>query len=124
MAKKKKSEKELLEDYLKQELDKKNIFNHHGNPQGLKGFPDRVIYAHRVYYIELKLGKENDSYYEQTKTQKKWELQIKQTINPYLLISNREEIDDIVALIHRECIKYDIKNHFAFNKDVVETMDE
>lgn len=35
----KKSEKTLLENYLKEKLDEKNIPNFKGNPEGLKGFP-------------------------------------------------------------------------------------
>lgn len=118
----KKSEKQLLEDYLKSELDKKNIFNFHGNPKGLKGFPDRVIFASQIYFVELKLGKENDSYYKQTQMQKKWELQINQTNNKYFLINTRNEIDELVELIYQECLKYEIKNHFAYNKEI--TRDE
>lgn len=115
---KKKSEKELLELYLGEELNKRNIFNFHGNPRGLKGFPDRVVFADVIYYIELKLGKENKSYYEQTLMQKKWEEQIKQTPNIYLLVSSREEIDKIVASIHKRCIDKGIKNFFAYNKEI------
>jgi hypothetical protein len=116
--KKKKSEKELLEDYLKEELDKRNIFNYHGNPTNLKGFPDRVIMCDKMYFIELKLGKENDSYYGQTSMQKKWEHQIIQTNNIYMLINTREEIDKLVDIIYKECIYKRICNYFAFNKNI------
>lgn len=115
---KKKSEKELLEDYLKEELDKKNIFNYHGNPDKLKGFPDRVVMGEKIYYIELKLGKENNSYYEQTSMQKKWEQQIKQTQNVYLLIKSRDDIDKIVSEIYENCVARGILNYFAFNKSI------
>lgn len=118
----KKNEKQLLDDYLKSELDKKNIFNFPGNPRNLKGFPDRIVFGKIVYYIELKLGKENDSYYKQTEMQKKWELQINQTNNKYFLINTRNEIDELVELIYQECLKYEIKNHFAYNKEI--TRDE
>lgn len=118
----KKNEKQLLDDYLKSELDKKNICNFPGNPRNLKGFPDRVVFGKIVYYIELKLGKENDSYYKQTQMQKKWELQINQTNNKYFLINTRNEIDELVELIYQECLKYEIKNHFAYNKEI--TRDE
>lgn len=118
----KKNEKQLLDDYLKSELDKKNIFNFPGNPRNLKGFPDRIVFGKIVYYIELKLGKENDSYYKQTQMQKKWELQINQTNNKYFLINTRNEIDELVELIYQECLKYEIKNHFAYNKEI--TRDE
>lgn len=122
MPKKKKSEKQLLEDYLKKALDEKNIFNFHGNPVGLKGFPDRVVFASKIYFIELKLGKENDSYYKQTKMQKKWEQQINQTKNEYFLVNTRDEIDEIVEFIYQECLKHEIKNYFAYNKEI--TRDE
>jgi hypothetical protein len=118
----KKNEKQLLDDYLKSELDKKNIVNFPGNPRNLKGFPDRIVFGKIVYYIELKLGKENDSYYKQTQMQKKWELQINQTNNKYFLINTRNEIDELVELIYQECLKYEIKNHFAYNKEI--TRDE
>ena len=36
---KKINEKTLLENYLKEKLDEKNIPNFKGNPEGLKGFP-------------------------------------------------------------------------------------
>lgn len=115
---KKKSEKQLLEDYLKEELDKKNIPNFHGNPKNLKGFPDRTVFGEIVYYIELKLGKENDSYYEQTPMQNKWEKQIKQTPNKYLLLSNREDIDRWVEIIYENCLLNGIQNFFAYNKKI------
>ena len=116
---KKKSEKELLEDYLKQQLDDKNIFNFHGNPDKLKGFPDRVVLAHTIYFIELKLGKENDSYYEQSPMQKKWEQQINQTQGSiYVLIKNREDIDDIVEKIYQERVRFKIKNYFSHKKTI------
>ena len=107
-----------MEDYLKEELDKRNIFNFHGNTRNLKGFPDRVVMASKIWFIELKLGKENKSYYTQTKTQKKWEKQIEQTKNIYLLLSNREQIDFWVKEIYEECLLDDIKNHFAYDKNV------
>ncbi len=115
---KKKSEKELLEDYLKDELDKRNIYNFKGNSKGLKGFPDRVIMAKTIYYIELKLGEENGSYYKQSKMQKKWEQQINQTTSKYYIVYNRTEIDSLVKEIYDECVKYDIKNYFAFNINI------
>lgn len=118
MKAKKKSEKQLLEDYLKEKLDKKNIFNFHGNPKNLKGFPDRVVFGEIVYYIELKLGKENKSYYEQTPMQNKWEKQIKQTPNKYLLLSNREDIDRWVEIIYENCLLNGIQNFFAYNKEI------
>lgn len=114
----KKSEKTLLEDYLKSELDKRNIFNFKGNPEGLKGFPDRVVLADKIYFIELKLGKENKSYYEQTPTQKKWEEQISQSTNMYALLNTRADIDEWVKTIYENCLKKGIKNYFAFNKTI------
>ena len=116
--KKKKSEKELLEDYLKEELDKRNIYNFKGNPDKLKGFPDRVVIADKIYFFELKLGKENKSYYEQTKTQKKWEKQINESNNIYAILNTREQIDKWVDMIYRSCVSLGIKNYFAFNIDI------
>lgn len=118
MSKRKKSEKELLEDYLAEQLDLKNIYNFKGNPKNLKGFPDRVVMGKVIYYIELKLGKENKSYYKQSLMQKKWEQQINQSTSKYFLVSSRNEIDNIVKYIHEECIAYAIKNYFAFNIDI------
>lgn len=114
----KKSEKELLEDYLVEELNKLNIYNFKGNPIGLKGFPDRVVIGKEIYFIELKLGKENKSYYEQTLMQKKWEQQINQTSSTYNILSNRDDIDKMVKKIHKECVENNIKNYFAFNIDI------
>lgn len=116
--KNKKGEKELLEEYLKEELDKRNIYNFKGNPRALKGFPDRIVMVGITYYIELKLGKENDSYYEQTSMQKKWEQQVSQSKNIYLLLQSREEIDYWVNKIYEDCKRDGIKNYFAYNKNI------
>ena len=107
-----------MEDYLKNELDKKNILTFMGIQRTLKGFPDRVVFGEIVYYIELKLGKENKSYYEQTPMQNKWEKQIKQTPNKYLLLSNRDDIDRWVEIIYENCLLNGIQNFFAHNKKI------
>lgn len=113
-----KNEKELLENYLAKELDKRNIFNIHGNPNGIKGFPDRIVYGAKIYYFETKLGKENKSYYKQTPMQKKWEQQINQTCDEYHMIYSRKEIDEWVEKIYQECKEHNIKNFFAYNKTI------
>lgn len=114
----KKSERELLELYLKEKLDDKNIYNFKGNPRGLTGFPDRIVFADIVYFIELKLGKENKSYYGQTPMQKKWGQQIEQTPNVYCLLSTRNKIDEVVEMIYERCKSKGILNYFAYNKKI------
>lgn len=76
------------------------------------------MFAHKIYFIELKLGKENESYYKQTPMQKKWQDQISQGVNEYYLITNRHDIDELVEKIYQECKEYGIKNYFAYNKDI------
>lgn len=114
-----KNEKTLLEDYLIRKLDEKNIFHVKGNPRNLKGMPDRIVYGLNIYFIELKLGKENNSYYKQTPIQEKWSLQINQTkTSRYFLLSTREKIDEIVEIIYNECIENEIKNYFAYDTKI------
>lgn len=115
----KKSEKDLLEDYLVERLDKHNIFHIKGNPKGAKGFPDRMVFAKMIYFVELKLGKENNSYYKQTPMQKKWQDQIEQTGNFYLLLQSRAEIEDFIKSVLNSCIYNNVKNHFAYNKNII-----
>lgn len=50
--------------------------------------------------------------------QKKWQDQINQGVNEYYLITNRDDIDKLVEKIYQECKEYDIKNYFAYNKDI------
>ena len=109
------SERKLLEDYLIQELERRNIPHKKGNSLGVKGFPDREVYGYKTYYIELKLGKENKSYYKQTPMQKKWQEQLSQGVNEYYLLSTREEIDKVVEHIFNECREHNIKNYFSYN---------
>lgn len=121
MQTRRKSEKQLLEDYLVDELNKYNIHHIKGNPQGAKGFPDRVIFAHKIIFVELKLGKQNKSYYEQTKMQYKWQIQIEQTkYNEYLMLETRDEIDEFVESLVYNCRQFRIKNYFAFNMETKE----
>ena len=51
-----------LEQYMGKLLDKKKIFHFKGNPGGLKGYPDRLVFSDRIYFCEIKLGKEEGSY--------------------------------------------------------------
>lgn len=116
---KRKTEKKFLEDYLSEGLDKRNIYHEKGNAKGYRGKPDRIVYGDEIYYVELKLGKENKSYYERTPLQIKWAKQIEQTSSRYFLLKTREEIDEFIALVHDNCVRKKIKNYFAYKKDII-----
>jgi len=84
---------EDLEKYFVKKLKEANIFNHKGNPLGLKGKPDRDVYANVLYHVELKLGKQHGSYYKMTPTQEKWQAQIRQSNAHHVLLTGKDEVD-------------------------------
>ena len=96
---------------LVEELQKMNVFTIKGNPQGLKGYPDREIYAHELFKAELKLGKEHGSYYKRTKMQVKWDKQITQSGGKYVLLVGLTEVNAFLQMI-RENLPKNYINHF------------
>lgn len=85
-----------LENHLESLLDAKGIFHIKGISRGLKGFPDRQIFAHKIFYVEVKLGKELGSYYKQTKMQKWWQKTIEASNGNYVLLTGIKEVEDFV----------------------------
>lgn len=87
---------ETLENFFKKLLDEKGIFHIKGISRGVKGFPDRKVFAEEIYYVELKVGKENGSYYTQTKMQKWWQDKIEKSNGRYVLLTGKNEIIQFV----------------------------
>lgn len=81
-----------LENLFKRLLDEKHIFHIKGISRGVKGFPDRKVFADNIYYVELKVGKEGGSYYKQTKMQKWWQDKIEKSNGHYVLLTGEQEI--------------------------------
>jgi len=88
-----------LEALLIKLLNERKIFHFKGNPQGLKGFPDRTILADREYHVELKVGKEGGSYYKQTPMQRWWQIQFENAKSVYVLLTGEKEIREFVSKI-------------------------
>ncbi len=85
-----------LEQYFGKLLDKKKIFHFKGNPGGLKGYPDRLVFADKIYFCEIKLGKEEGSYYKQSPMQKWWEKKIQDSGGTYVLLVGKNEVEAFV----------------------------
>ncbi len=91
-----------VEDLLTKLLDAKGIFYYKGKPIGLKGYPDRVIFSDKIYYVEVKVGKELGSYYKQTPTQKYWQKKIEGSKGEYRLLTGFEEVKAFVETLPSE----------------------
>lgn len=85
-----------LERYFGKLLDKKKIFHFKGNPGGLKGYPDRLVFADKIYFCEIKLGKQDGSYYKQTPMQKWWQKKIEDANGTYVLLVGKKEVEQFV----------------------------
>lgn len=94
-----------VEMLLKNLLDKEGIFHFKGNPMNLKGYPDRMVFADEIYFVEVKVGKQGGSYYKQTPTQKYWEGMIKKSKGNYVLLTGKEEVKDFVSKLKKALIK-------------------
>lgn len=103
-----------LEKYLVQQCKAYNLVCIKGNPHGVKGYPDRIVFGDKIYFIELKLGKENGSYYGLTEMQKKWQAVISQTKAEYLCLTNKEDIGKAISTIASDAYVNDIINPFGF----------
>jgi len=95
------TEKEL-EQYFGKLLDKQKIFHFKGNPGGLKGYPDRLVFADKIYFCEIKLGKSEGSYYKQTPMQKWWQDKIENSKGTYVLLIGKEQIEYFVDKLKGE----------------------
>lgn len=104
-----------LEKYLVQQCKAYNLVCIKGNPHGVKGYPDRVVFGDNVYFIELKLGKENGSYYGLTEMQKKWKTVINQTQAEYMCLTNKKEIETTIRMIAKYSHMKGIINPFGYD---------
>ena len=95
------TEKEL-EQYFGKLLDKLKIFHFKGNPGGLKGYPDRLVFADKIYFCEIKLGKEEGSYYKQSPMQQWWQNKIEQSNGTYVLLVGKNQIESFVDKLKGE----------------------
>ncbi len=86
-----------VEDHLIKRLDEMGIFHIKGKSVGLKGYPDRLVFAQEIFFVELKVGKEGGTYYTQTKMQKFWQKKIEASSGHYVLITGIKEVDDFVS---------------------------
>ena len=102
-----------LEKYLVTRCKQNNLICIKGNPFGVRGYPDRLIFGGNIYYVELKLGKLNGSNYGLTAMQKKWKKVIEQSKAKYALIESKEDIDTLVSEIVAEYNDLGIINPFC-----------
>jgi hypothetical protein len=84
-------EKQLI--YL---LKQKDIFSVKGNSYNMKGFPDRLVFADKIYFVELKVGKEGGSTYGQIPMQKWWQKKIEACNGHYILLKGLKEVKEWV----------------------------
>jgi hypothetical protein len=75
-------------------LKRRRIFNVKGNSYNMKGFPDRLVFADEIYFVEVKLGKEEGSYYGQQPMQKWWEETITKSKGNYVLLKGLKEVEE------------------------------
>ena len=75
-------------------LKRRRIFNVKGNSYNMKGFPDRLVFADEIYFVEIKLGKEEGSYYGQQPMQKWWEETITKSKGNYVLLKGLKEVEE------------------------------
>jgi hypothetical protein len=83
-----------IEKRLVEILKRRGIFNVKGNSYNMKGFPDRLVFADEIYFVEVKLGKEEGSYYGQQPMQKWWEDKITKSKGNYVLLKGLREVEE------------------------------
>jgi hypothetical protein len=83
-----------IEKRLVDILKRRSIFNVKGNSYNMKGFPDRLVFADEIYFVEVKLGKEEGSYYGQQPMQKWWEEKITKSKGNYVLLKGMKEVEE------------------------------
>ncbi len=74
-------------------LKRRGIFNVKGNSYNMKGFPDRLVFADEIYFVEIKLTKE-ESEYGQQPMQKWWEDKITASKGNYVLLKGLREVEE------------------------------
>ncbi len=74
-------------------LKRRGIFNVKGNSYNMKGFPDRLVFADEIYFVELKVGKEEGSYYGQQPMQIWWQEKITKSKGNYVLLKGLREVE-------------------------------
>ena len=94
-----KMNEKYVEDRLVELLERKGIFSIKGNPYNMKGFPDRLVFADKIYFVEIKLGKEMGSYYGQIPLQKWWQRKIEASNGNYVLLKGLREIEEFVKTL-------------------------
>lgn len=104
-----------LERYLVTLCKKYNLVCIKGNPRGVKGYPDRIVFGDNIYFIELKLGKENGSYYGLTEMQNKWQAVISQTGAVCFCLTNKKEIETTIRMIAKYSHVKGIINPFGYD---------
>jgi len=93
----KKINEKYIENMLVTFLERKGIFSVKGNSYNMKGFPDRLVFADHIYFVELKLGREYGSYYGQIPMQKWWQKKIEASNGKYVLIKGLREAEAWVS---------------------------
>lgn len=112
-------ERKYVENKLVKKLKELGIFNCKGNPQQLRGFPDRMIFINsNIIFVECKAGKELGSYYNQTPLQKKWQEQVMSSGAYYKLVVGSKGVDDFMAWLKGLIAIYGKTNCFADTKVV------
>lgn len=97
--KKAKTEAQIEKEFV-DKLQNFNIMAIKGNPRGLKGFPDRIIFGKYIYFVEFKAKK--DQAYKQTKMQKKWQEWITTANGRYALVEGENEAQELAFKILEE----------------------
>lgn len=92
-----------LERYFAFQLDKMGIFSLHLDATGRKGYPDRQVFWHIVFYVELKSGLSN---HKQTPMQRKWQEKFTRSNALYLLLENRAQVDALLDYIRAQNALY------------------
>lgn len=84
-----------IEKRLVDILKRRGIFNVKGNSYNMKGFPDRLVFADEIYFVELKVGKEEGaSYYGQQPMQIWWQEKITKSKGHYVLLKGLREAEE------------------------------
>lgn len=84
-----------IEEYFVKALNESGIKHIKGNAIGVKGFPDRIVFADKIYFVEIKVGEVLGSYYKQTRKQKEWQDIIENSKGTYVLLKGHE-VDNFI----------------------------
>lgn len=92
---------ESIETLFVDLLNENNILHIKGNSRGLKGWPDRIVFGDKIYFVELKVGRSGGSYYKQSKMQNYWQRQIEGSNGMYALLTGENEVRSFVDKIKK-----------------------